>query len=81
MTSKLRVTIRKNPWALGGICESVTKLEKLGVRSQVLDTLRDMLDTLGKIEASLSAVEREDANRAAAKEASAEFRKRQAEAK
>ena len=79
MTSKLRVTIRKNPWALGGLAESVTKLEKLGVRSQVLETLRDMLDTLGKIEGSLSAVEREDENRAAAAKASAEFRKRQAE--
>jgi len=76
--SKLRVTIRKNPWALGGVAESVVKLEKLGVRSQVLDTLRDMLDTLNKIEASLSAVERGDANRFAAQEASAEFRKRQA---
>jgi hypothetical protein len=77
--TKLRVTIRKNPWALGGIAGSVTKLEKLGVRSQTLATLRDMLDTLGKIEASLSAIERADANRAAAAKASADFRKRQAE--
>jgi hypothetical protein len=74
-----KLTIRKNPWALGNIAESVTKLEKLGVRSQVLDTLRDALDTLSKIEAGLSAVEQEDANRAAAAKASAEFRKRQGE--
>jgi hypothetical protein len=75
MTSKLR----KNPWALGHIAQSVTTLEKLGGRSQVLETLRDLLDTLSKIEASLSAVEHEDENRAAAAKASAEFRKRQAE--
>jgi hypothetical protein len=69
------MSTRRNPWALGDIADSVVKLEKLGVRSQALTTIRDLLDTLGQIERSLTLIEREDANRAAAREASVKFHK------
>jgi hypothetical protein len=62
-----------NPWKHGDLNDTLIKLEKLNSRG--CDLLRDLLDTLGQIERSLSAVEREDANRAAAQEASAKFRK------
>jgi hypothetical protein len=67
------MTAIRNPWKLGAIADSVCKIEKLGPRSQALATLRNLLDTLTQIERSLSAIEREDANRAAAAEASAKF--------
>jgi hypothetical protein len=70
------MSTRRNPWALGDIAESITRLEKLG-RSQTLATLRNLLDMLTQIEASLSLIEHEDANRAAAAEAARKFRNSQ----
>jgi hypothetical protein len=65
--------IRKmNPWKDGELNESLAKLQKLVVKSQA--TLRDVLDTLGRIEKSLAGIEREDQSRRAIHEAAAKLR-------
>jgi hypothetical protein len=72
--SDIRITLRRNPWRLGNLNDIAVKLEKLDGRSQTLATIRDLMDTLRTLESSLAAIEREDANRAAAQEAARKFR-------
>jgi hypothetical protein len=64
----------RNPWKHGDIAESLAKLQKLGGgKSEAIDMLQGVLDVLEQIEESVSAVEREDERRAAAREAARKF--------